>query len=126
MLQKGLAVLLMSATAGSAGPAATAYWTSGSILHAPATFGAQKLYPVNNASSSRRDRMPGEKTTGTIAKPSSGMIGLGDLSAVGPKGGGAFMEDLMLGAALYLQATQTPLDQEIQAIVSRNFESYWD
>jgi len=70
--------------------------------------------------------MPGEKTTGTIAKPSSGMIGLGDLSAVGPKGGGAFMEDLMLGAALYLQATQTPLDQEIQAIVSRNFESYWD
>ncbi|GEM_PF-3885275 len=36
------------------------------------------------------------------------------------------MEDMILGAALFLQATQSPLDREIQAIVSRNFESYWD
>lgn len=126
MLQKGLAVLLMSATAGTAGPAAAAYWTSGSHSNAPTVFGARKLYPLNSASSSKRDRVPGEKTSGSIAKSSSGTIGIGDLSALAVKGGGAFMEDLILGAALYLQATQTPLDREIQAIVSRNFESYWD
>ncbi len=51
---------------------------------------------------------------------------MGDMTAMGVKAGGGFMEDMILGAALFLQATQSPLDHQIQAIVSRNFESYWD
>jgi len=70
--------------------------------------------------------VPGEKVSAGIVKSSAGTISVGDMAAMGVKAGGAFMEDMILGAALFLQATQSPLDREIQAIVSRNFESYWD
>lgn len=128
MFNKGLAVLLISATASASAPAAAPHWTSGtgapSFAHQG--FTGHKLFPVDSTSSSRRDRIPGEKVGAGIVKSSAGTFSMGDMAAMGVKAGGGFMEDMILGAALFLQATQSPLDRQIQAIVSRNFESYWD
>lgn len=126
MIHKGLAVLLMSATAGASGPATGSYWTAGTYAVAPHTVGAYKQYAVNSPSSSRRERVPGDKPGKGVTNSSSGSIGVGEMPGIALKGSGAFIEEMLLGAALYLQATQSPLDHEIQAIVSRNFESYWD
>lgn len=120
MGSKGLAFLLMSAT------------VSG-VCATPGTMSSGSTHLSNSkwVSSPLADGFIASRSDGGLAvpsklsvRPSSGTQ-LGAFPALSGKGGG-FMSDLLLGAALFLQETQTPLDREIQEIVSQNFYSYWD
>lgn len=126
MVNKGLAaVLLMSATAGGVQAAPSQALRAVHLAHSSGGQGQGHGF-IKAESSSRPDRFVGEKTLPGDVKYSSGSFSVGDMSSLGLKSSGSFNADMLLGAALFLQAAQTPVSREIQEIVSENFEDYWD
>ncbi|MCD9087334.1 hypothetical protein [Stenotrophomonas sp. SY1] len=123
MVNKGLAFLLMSATASGVGTPAGAMSAGSLAQSASARWVAPSL--GESSALSKSDSNLAVHISKAI-RPSAGTLVRGDLAALGGKCGAGFMSDLLLGAALFLQEAQTPVDRKIQEIVSQNFYSYWD
>ncbi|WP_349984441.1 hypothetical protein ABRP17_016680 [Stenotrophomonas sp. WHRI 8082] len=124
MVNKGFAaVIIMSATAGGVQADVSKLcpqWTHS----VGANVSGQGV--IKAANSSRPDRVVGERTLPGDVKYSSGSFAVGDISSLMLKSSGSFSADMLLGAAMFLQASQTPVSRDIQEIVSEHFESYWD
>jgi hypothetical protein len=121
---KGLALALASATTAVVPQISVSNTMNTATPFRAAPF-VQGFRTEFRANESRPDRVPGEFSVSRIISNSSGFLSVGDFAAV-TKGKGLAMEDVMLGAALFLQANQSHMDHDIQALVSSNFEAYWD
>lgn len=110
----------------SPGLAAHGVSTTSSRIVPPAYLGG--VYGnLKTGSRSRPDHFVGEiapnRRTVTF---SAGSFAMGDFASIGVRSDRRFADDLLVGAALLLQAVQSPLDREIQEVTSLRFESYWD
>lgn len=125
---KMIAFLAMASATATLTPAATASGVSnGSIPIGGPIFvsGYKRSYATGSVS--RPDRFAGEASLlRRYVSGSSGSFSLGDFAAVGSRDTLRVVNDFLVGAAIVFQSIQTPLDRDIQEVVSENFELYWD
>lgn len=101
------------------------FGVSSQITHPMYVGGAYGNY--GSGSMSRPDHLAGEASVSRrIVNFSAGSFAVGDFATINPRPQARAIEDVMIGAALMLQSVQSPMERDIQEIVSAKFESYWD
>lgn len=124
---KTLAALAMaSATMATPLPACATMQNASSQIVRPVLVGGA-YRTERNGNASRPDHLTGEFSRyRSLINFSSGSFSVGDFASIGLQKDTALLDDILVGAALLLQSAQSPLDRDIQEIVSSKFESYWD
>lgn len=101
--------------------------SSASCQITPQTFVASARGAIRDGSRSRPDHFAGEISPyRRSVNFSAGSFVMGDFAATSSRLSNRLVEDILVGTALLLQSMQSPMDREIQQVVSSKFESYWD